>query len=369
MALLNEAMTSAMGGEASDAWAIGDACCQTLVACDQIADLRRASECAASWSRSPSDATTRLCTRGVARSTPGSSSPRANGNEPNANFSAHFARLTASAASEAASTRSPASPSFGSGRAGSRRPSDCSRTAKSSRLRWCRWLASVCSVDPRPRPPRSSSAGWRHCLKKCLRALLSSLCSSMPTSLKINSMSRPLRPGASTASRTGSGATTCADSRTSRQPKSPLPPAETRSPRRARRLRDSNSSAPRERRTRPRLFSAHWVPKAVLSGEMVAISRAGSARCSPFLEKASLECRNRHAACHLPEDSRAPRESHLSQARPAQSRRGRCLRPSRENTRSEYSVGHLAGIFGRRIHGARARDRSCRAGRAMTGIG
>jgi len=44
MALLDEAMASAMGGEASDAWAIGDACCQTLVACDQIADLRRASE-------------------------------------------------------------------------------------------------------------------------------------------------------------------------------------------------------------------------------------------------------------------------------------------------------------------------------------
>jgi DNA-binding CsgD family transcriptional regulator len=42
MALLDEAMAAAMGGEARDALAICDTCCQTLVACDQIADLRRA---------------------------------------------------------------------------------------------------------------------------------------------------------------------------------------------------------------------------------------------------------------------------------------------------------------------------------------
>jgi DNA-binding NarL/FixJ family response regulator len=44
MALLDEAMAAAMGGEARDAFAIGDTCCQMLVACDQIADLQRASE-------------------------------------------------------------------------------------------------------------------------------------------------------------------------------------------------------------------------------------------------------------------------------------------------------------------------------------
>ena len=44
MALLDEAMAAAMGGEAGDALAICDTCCQTLVACDQIADLRRASD-------------------------------------------------------------------------------------------------------------------------------------------------------------------------------------------------------------------------------------------------------------------------------------------------------------------------------------
>lgn len=44
MALLDEAMAAAMGGEATDARAIGDVCCQTLTACDQIADLRRASD-------------------------------------------------------------------------------------------------------------------------------------------------------------------------------------------------------------------------------------------------------------------------------------------------------------------------------------
>ena len=44
MTLLDEAMAAAMSGEASDALAICDTCCQTLVACDQIADLRRASD-------------------------------------------------------------------------------------------------------------------------------------------------------------------------------------------------------------------------------------------------------------------------------------------------------------------------------------
>ncbi|MDQ4082508.1 MAG: LuxR C-terminal-related transcriptional regulator [Actinomycetota bacterium] len=55
MSLLDEAMAAAMGGEASDARAIGDACCQTLVACDQIADLKRASE----WCRVVVDFTER----------------------------------------------------------------------------------------------------------------------------------------------------------------------------------------------------------------------------------------------------------------------------------------------------------------------
>jgi DNA-binding CsgD family transcriptional regulator len=44
LALLDEAMTTAMGGEASDPLAIGDACCTTLVACDRLADFARASE-------------------------------------------------------------------------------------------------------------------------------------------------------------------------------------------------------------------------------------------------------------------------------------------------------------------------------------
>ena len=44
MALLDEAMAAAMGGEATDTHAICDTCCQTLVACEQIADLRRASD-------------------------------------------------------------------------------------------------------------------------------------------------------------------------------------------------------------------------------------------------------------------------------------------------------------------------------------
>jgi DNA-binding CsgD family transcriptional regulator/tetratricopeptide (TPR) repeat protein len=48
MGLLDEAMSIALGGETSDPLACGDACCTTLVVCDQLADLRRASEwCAA----------------------------------------------------------------------------------------------------------------------------------------------------------------------------------------------------------------------------------------------------------------------------------------------------------------------------------
>jgi DNA-binding NarL/FixJ family response regulator len=44
MAMLDEAMAAATGGEASDPLAIGETCCMTLVACDQWADFKRASE-------------------------------------------------------------------------------------------------------------------------------------------------------------------------------------------------------------------------------------------------------------------------------------------------------------------------------------
>ena len=44
MAILDEAMTAATGGEASDPLAIGETCCMTLVACDQLADFKRAAE-------------------------------------------------------------------------------------------------------------------------------------------------------------------------------------------------------------------------------------------------------------------------------------------------------------------------------------
>jgi len=44
VALLDEAMTVALGGETSDPMACGDACCTTLVVCDGLADLNRAAE-------------------------------------------------------------------------------------------------------------------------------------------------------------------------------------------------------------------------------------------------------------------------------------------------------------------------------------
>ncbi len=44
LALLDEAMTVALGGETSDPLACGDACCTTLVVCDGLADLRRAAQ-------------------------------------------------------------------------------------------------------------------------------------------------------------------------------------------------------------------------------------------------------------------------------------------------------------------------------------
>lgn len=44
MALLDEAMTVALGGESSDPMACGDACCTTLVVCDGLADLDRAAQ-------------------------------------------------------------------------------------------------------------------------------------------------------------------------------------------------------------------------------------------------------------------------------------------------------------------------------------
>jgi ATP/maltotriose-dependent transcriptional regulator MalT len=44
VALLDEAMTVALGGEAHDPLACGDACCTTLVVCDSLADLDRAAQ-------------------------------------------------------------------------------------------------------------------------------------------------------------------------------------------------------------------------------------------------------------------------------------------------------------------------------------
>ena len=44
MALLDEAMAIALGGETSDPLACGDACCTTLVVCDGLADLSRAAQ-------------------------------------------------------------------------------------------------------------------------------------------------------------------------------------------------------------------------------------------------------------------------------------------------------------------------------------
>jgi DNA-binding NarL/FixJ family response regulator len=44
MALLDEAMTVALGGETRDPLACGDACCTTLVVCDGLADLQRAAQ-------------------------------------------------------------------------------------------------------------------------------------------------------------------------------------------------------------------------------------------------------------------------------------------------------------------------------------
>ena len=44
VALLDEAMTVALGGESSDPLACGDACCTTLVVCDGLADLTRAAQ-------------------------------------------------------------------------------------------------------------------------------------------------------------------------------------------------------------------------------------------------------------------------------------------------------------------------------------
>jgi len=44
IALLDEAMTVALGGETSDPLACGDACCTTLVVCDALADLDRAAQ-------------------------------------------------------------------------------------------------------------------------------------------------------------------------------------------------------------------------------------------------------------------------------------------------------------------------------------
>ena len=65
-ALLDEAMTVALGGETSDPLACGDACCTTLVVCDGLADLQRARSGARRSSSSPSGAASCPCSRGAA---------------------------------------------------------------------------------------------------------------------------------------------------------------------------------------------------------------------------------------------------------------------------------------------------------------
>jgi DNA-binding CsgD family transcriptional regulator len=55
MALLDETMAAAMGGELRDPWAIGATCCSMLFACERISDLRRAAQ----WCRVVIDFTDR----------------------------------------------------------------------------------------------------------------------------------------------------------------------------------------------------------------------------------------------------------------------------------------------------------------------
>jgi DNA-binding CsgD family transcriptional regulator len=55
MALLDETMAAAMGGEVKDPWAIGSTCCSMMFACERISDLQRAAQ----WSRVVLDFTER----------------------------------------------------------------------------------------------------------------------------------------------------------------------------------------------------------------------------------------------------------------------------------------------------------------------
>jgi DNA-binding CsgD family transcriptional regulator len=55
MALLDETMAAAMGGELRDPWAVGATCCSMLFACERISDLRRAAQ----WCRVVTDFTER----------------------------------------------------------------------------------------------------------------------------------------------------------------------------------------------------------------------------------------------------------------------------------------------------------------------
>lgn len=55
LALLDESMAAAVGGELTDPWTIGATCCSVLFACDRIADLKRAAQ----WCRVVFDFTER----------------------------------------------------------------------------------------------------------------------------------------------------------------------------------------------------------------------------------------------------------------------------------------------------------------------
>ncbi|MBM3678620.1 MAG: tetratricopeptide repeat protein [Actinobacteria bacterium] len=143
VALLDEAMAIALGGESSDPLACGDACCTALATCEGLADVRRSAE----WCESVVDFTERRrfvpsrCSRGAARSTPPCSCGGATGSGLRPCSWKPCAASRATTGSKGACLRSRRWPSCGSGRAAWKRRRRSSRESPTT-------------------PPSPSTSGW-----------------------------------------------------------------------------------------------------------------------------------------------------------------------------------------------------------------
>ena len=352
IALLDEAMTVALGGESSDPLACGDACCTTLVVCDGLADLDRATQ----WCEAVVEFTERrrfVPVQSWCRAIFGAVLVRSGrlgagrrGARPRRSRGGRTARRAA-----ATRCRSRCSPTCGSSRAAWRRRRGCSRASTTTRPRGRAGPAAPGARRDRargaPRATASDDAGARLRAEVALARGDLTPRRGRAAAGRAAAARGPRRRGARARGRASPRAATIrrragARGRVRRfaalelpvrgragaarrsRPRRPPPARRSRSPPPARPATPSSGSARCAMRIAPRRFCGG-------SASPVARLRAASATGSPRARRRSwadrrraLERRDRGAPRDRAEDRRASREPGAGQARrPQPHRRGR----------------------------------------------